>query len=294
MFHAVQQRAKPLKRSRPDQPLKLSEVLRHGNEWDLLLPMLYLYRHATELALKASIRACADWLTEVEHRTVFIPRGRHATLEWTLTHTHDLTKLWQLTEDHLKGIPDAAKEIAREIEAAVETHEPVVDLHRVEDFVEQVSQVDSGEAFRYARPNDAQPESPSWYEIKGVEFQAVRDGARVTVESLRWTRWLEPPRHALGVEVALGHVDRSRLHWLKQWAEEHDVEPYISEGHDGSIRYGFIGPLAELWDRHNELEVSGVSISSATVMGAYAPGDPRQKAYDDEAQRKGVTLIWEL
>jgi len=294
VYQQVEERATPIKRTRPDGRLTLGEVIRHGNKWDLLLPMLFLYRHATELALKASIRACAAWLLEVEQRSAFVPHKRRSTLEQCLTHTHDLKELWKLAKDHLHEISEVAQETARELEAAVEHYPPRTDLDLVEDFIAQLSRVDTGEAFRYTRPNDAQPGDPSWYETKEVEFRAVRDGARAVVESLRWMRWLEPPRHPLGVEVMLDDVDEGSLPWLDRWAEQHDVEPYANRAPDDSLRYGFICLLSELWDHHRELTANGASIASATVIGAYAPGDPRQQTYLDEAQRRGVSLTFEL
>lgn len=290
VYQQVEERAQPITRTRPDGLLTVGEVIRQGRTWDLLLPMLYLYRHATELALKASIRACADWLKEVEHRSVFEPHERHTTLERRLTHTHDLAKLWTLLRDHLQEIPEAGKETARDLEAALENYRPREDLRFIENFIAQLSEVDTGEAFRYARPRDALPGDPSWYETKEVEFHAFRDSARAVVESLRWMRWLEPPRHPIGVEVTLADMDEGGSSWLDQWVEERDAELYVSEAPDGSSRYGLIGPLAALWDWQRELEEHGVSIASAAVIGAYAPGDPRQEGIDVEARRRGVAL----
>ena len=104
-------------------------------------------------------------------------------------------------------------------------------------------------------------------------------------------RWLQPPAHAVGVEVVAEDLDHSASALLYEWGREHDLE-IRRYGPRGTADYGFICGLGNLWPLFDELDSKGIRLASISTLGHYAPGDPRHDLHNREANSRGVTIDW--
>jgi hypothetical protein len=120
----------------------IQDVLGHQHECDFLVyPIVFLYRHHVELAIKRII-SCVPW---VLRRDLTVDEKSH------LENTHKLEILWGDLEPMFASICKA-----------VNWDKPkVADLQGVREYIRQLSEVDpSSENFRYWKPKRGKPAIP--------------------------------------------------------------------------------------------------------------------------------------
>lgn len=100
----------------------------------IVYPIVYLYRHHIELALKNVIRLSAQLLDQ--------------SISNNQLRTHDLSRLWQVVRAKLNPICRLAEM----------PQLPKADIDGIDSYMRQLNNLDpSGESFRYAHRNDASP-----------------------------------------------------------------------------------------------------------------------------------------
>lgn len=167
------------------------KVCESGSDQDkLIYPIVYLYRHNTELVLKAIMKSASRLLD----RTISEPESK------TLGR-HDLWELWQMVKPFLDPV----------CERAGDTPFTAADMEGVESYIKQIHEHDpDGQRFRYAttaarkggRPVASKPSLSPDLRLVNVRILAV------AMEKL--ADYLD------GIEAWFGDLEDAKREWQHQ------------------------------------------------------------------------------